>query len=355
MAEARMIERRHMTFMLVLLAALSAPIAPARAQSSDDVAALDRQVDQLVQQGNYVEATNLALRALAASERQLGDDHPGLAVPLRKLASLYQYQGRYDQAEPLYRRSLAINEKALGPDDPDVAAGREILAKLYRIQGRYRDAEPLLNGALSAREKVSGRDSVEVCRTLYHLAALYETQGRYADAEPYRRRCLDIRESTLGADHAIVGQSLHELARLYRMLGREQATSLYDRAMAALGPNHPEAVLAAINAGEYVKAVRALGLGPEAASSEAIAQQRVRRTFFGQVTDLRWTGYSYADRAGVSLRNGLARATTELRLEGEAIHGNGLWQPFSATMLPEGSEWKLRSIALLGLAWKQQP
>jgi tetratricopeptide (TPR) repeat protein len=349
-----MIERRTVTFVVVIFGALLFADMPARAQSSDDVGALNKQVDQLIQQRNYAEATALAQRALAASERQFGADHPNLGAPLRKLAWLYQYQGRYEQAEPLYRRDLAINEKALGPDHLDVAAGREILAKLYRIRGRYSDAEQLLNSALAIREKISGPENAAVCQSLYHLAALYETQGRYADAEPYRRRCLDIRENALGADHPVVGQSLHELARLYRKQGRAEATPLYSRATAVLGSNHPEAILAAINAGEYRKAARALGLGgPEVGNSETLAQQRVRQTFFGQVTDLRWTGYSHTDRTGFSSRGGQFRATTELQIEGEAVHGNGLWQPFSVTMLPEGSEWKLRSIALLGLAWKQ--
>jgi hypothetical protein len=40
-------------------------------------------------------------------------------------------------------------------------------------------------------------------------------------------------------------------------------------------------------------------------------------------------------------------------IEGEAIHGNALWQPFSVRMVREPGEWTLRSVSLGGLAYKQ--
>jgi tetratricopeptide (TPR) repeat protein len=343
---------REWAFM-TLLGALSLATVPAFTQSADDVGLLTKQVDQFLQQGHYADAITTAQRALAASERQFGPDDPNLLAPLSKLSWAYRFQGRYDQAAAMYQRTLAITEKALGPDHLDVASARETLADLYRIQHRYGEAEQLLNIALATREKVSGPESIDVCLSLSYLAAVNETRGAFAGAEPFRRRCLDIRERALGADHVIVGQSLHELARLYRKLGRDaEATPLYNRATAVLGYNHPEAILAAIGAGDYARAAHALGLGNPGAGVSDAAVQQIRRTFFGQVTDLRWIGYRYTDQMGINSRVG-SQTTTELLLVGEAVHGNGLWQPFLTTMLPEGGEWRLRANILTGLAWKQ--
>jgi tetratricopeptide (TPR) repeat protein len=344
---------RRQVVLMNLLGALSLTPALAFAQSTDDVKALTKQVDQLLQQRSYADANATAQRALAAAEHRFGPDDQKLIAPLNKLAWTYRYLGRYDQSGVMYQRGLAINEKTLGPNHPAVVSNRETLADIYRIQGRYDDAEQLLNLALAAREKVSGPEGVDVCLSLSYVAAVYETRDRYAEAEPFRKRCLDIREKSLGNNHVIVGQSLHELARLYRKLGRAEATSFYNRAVAISGRNHPEAILSAIAGGEYEKAALALGLGgPGAGNSDAVLQQ-IRRTFFGQVTDLRWTGYRYTDQTGVKSSGGPYRTTTDLLLVGEAVHGNGLWQPFAAGMLPEGGEWKLRSNVLLGLAWKQ--
>ena len=56
------------------------------------------------------------------------------------------------------------------------------------------------------------------------------------------------------------------------------------------------------------------------------------------MTDLCWTGSSGNE--------------TVMMIEGEATHGNQLWQPFAVFMKRDRAEWTLRSIQLLGLAWK---
>ena len=123
-----------------------------------------------------------------------------------------------------------------------------------------------------------------------------------------------------------------------RVQGHADATSVYNRAIAVLGSNHAEVIMAAINAGEYEKAARALNLGNMAAGDRDAHARAVRRTFFGQVTDLRWTSH----------RSNVGAATVAVTIEGEATHGNQLWQPFVVQMVREGVEWKLRSITVLG-------
>ena len=49
------------------------------------------------------EAEPLYKRALEASERVLGKEHPDTLLSVNNLAMLYQAQGRYAQAEPLYQ------------------------------------------------------------------------------------------------------------------------------------------------------------------------------------------------------------------------------------------------------------
>jgi tetratricopeptide (TPR) repeat protein len=175
--------------------------------------------------------------------------------------------------------------------------------------------------------------------SLEGLAVLYQSQGRYTDAEPYLERSLDIHEKALGPHHPEVGQSLHELARFYRRQGRaREAKSSYDRAVAIFGTNHPEAIMTAINAGKYDEAARAIGRKDLAGADRETLARVVRGTFFGQVTDLRWTKSSSGEKV--------------MMIEGEATHGNQLWQPFAVFMVREDAEWTLRSINVSGLAWK---
>jgi tetratricopeptide (TPR) repeat protein len=282
-----------------LVGAVLLAVTSAHPQSGDDVGTLNSRIEQLVRTGKYAEATEVALRV------------------------------------------VAMQEKALGPDHPDVAKAQDTLATFYRIQRRYDDAEQVLKASLVTQEKALGPDHSHLCPGLTSFAVLYESQGRYGDAEPYLSRCLKIRERAQGSGHPDVGQSLHELARLYRTQARgAEAEPAYKRALMLLGPNHPEAVLAAINAGEFEKAAQALNLGGRT-SPDAVTRA-VRQTFFGQVTDLWWTSY----------RSTLGPATGAITIEGEATHGNGLWQPFAVQMVRDGAEWKLRAITLRGLAWK---
>src|ERR1700730_14667343 len=107
---------------LIVLAALLAITASmqARAQGTDDLEALSKQVVALYGQAKYAEATEVAKHLLALAEQKFGPDHPSVAPPLNNLALLYVKQDRYAEAEPLYKRSLALREKALGPDHPSV-------------------------------------------------------------------------------------------------------------------------------------------------------------------------------------------------------------------------------------------
>src|SRR4249920_598564 len=125
---------RHLQFRLVVLLALAVAIAgpsPARAQSADELSALNTQVNQLYQAGKFSEGQAIAQQALALAERLNGPDHPTVAIALNNLALLHNAQGRYAEAEPLYKRSLAIVEKAVGPDHPALATMVNNLGGLY--------------------------------------------------------------------------------------------------------------------------------------------------------------------------------------------------------------------------------
>jgi tetratricopeptide (TPR) repeat protein len=293
---------------------------------------------EFVKAGKFAEAIVSASAALTAAETQLGHGHPDTGRIAVFLAQLYRHEGKYDEAEPLHKKGLAIMEKAAGADTDEILNYRVSLALLYHVERRDQDAEALLKSTLTSREKLSGPGSPELCESLDALAMLYQSQSRYDEAEAAIQRCLAAREKILGPDHPQVGQSLHQIARLYRERDRgTDAMPIFERALALLGPNHPEAILTAIAAGEFDKAARSLGIRNPPGDSAALAGA-VRRTFLGQVTALRWTG-SRMD-AGA------------LFVDGEVVHGNGLWQPFSARMTKENGEWKLVSILLLGLAWK---
>src|SRR5438067_723910 len=84
----------------------------------------------------------------------------------------------------------SINQKEVGPDHPDVAVSLDNLGELYRMQGRYMEAEPLEKRALAVREKALDPGNEAVAKSLNNLALLYNAQGRHAEAEPLYERSL---------------------------------------------------------------------------------------------------------------------------------------------------------------------
>jgi Tetratricopeptide repeat len=75
------------------------------AQSADDIAALNQQVEQLYGQEKYGEAIPLAEKALVVAERTLGKEHPSALRGVNNLAELYRAQGGFGEAAPLLERA----------------------------------------------------------------------------------------------------------------------------------------------------------------------------------------------------------------------------------------------------------
>ncbi len=124
----------------------------AQTAALQQAAALNQQVIELYQAGQYQEAIPFAEEALAIRREQLGTRHPDVATSLNNLAGLYEAQGRYGEAEPLYQESLAIRREQLGTRHPNVAASLNNLAGLYEAQGDAAIATTYLQAGLDIEE-----------------------------------------------------------------------------------------------------------------------------------------------------------------------------------------------------------
>jgi len=154
---------------------------------------LTQEAMELYRKGNYDRAVIVAKKSLEIAEKNVGPDHPDVAISLNNLAMLYQTQGQYTLAEPLYKRSLAISEKSLGPDHPDVARSLNNLAALYKTQGQYALAEPLYKRSLAIWEKSLGPNHPDVATSLENMADLYRKMGQKKAAEKLEKRAAKIR------------------------------------------------------------------------------------------------------------------------------------------------------------------
>jgi tetratricopeptide (TPR) repeat protein len=100
----------------------------------------------------------------AIVEKQLGPDHPDVAVTLINLGVFYKTEKRYNQAEELLRRAVDINVKALPAGHSYVEYGLFLLAGVLMDEGRFTEAETLFKQALDMRatrpHRVEAEDAV---------------------------------------------------------------------------------------------------------------------------------------------------------------------------------------------------
>jgi CHAT domain-containing protein/Tfp pilus assembly protein PilF len=278
---------KHVAVACALLVAELAATGSVRAQSDDELRALNLRVIELDKAGKYAEAIPLVeryaeamkarhgpdhpeysnalnglarlqraadrladaelsmRRALAIDEKIFGPDHPNVAVKLHNLAVVLQATNQLAEAEPLMRRALAIAEKTYGPEHPDVAFKLTNLAVLLRATGRLDEAEQLLRRVITIFEKSLDPEHPNVAASINNLAQVLQATNRLTEAEPLMRRALAIDEKTYGPEHPAVGAALNNLAVLLKATGRlDEAEPLYRRALAitekTLGPEHSD-------------------------------------------------------------------------------------------------------------------
>ena len=114
--------------------------------------------------GDLGGARELLEKALLSDLRNLGEDHPSVALRSSNLALVLQGQGDLGGSRKLLEPALASSLKNLGEDHPSVAHFRMNLALTLRDLGEHQNAarearEALRVGQLQSEGIVSGHNS----------------------------------------------------------------------------------------------------------------------------------------------------------------------------------------------------
>ena len=250
--------------------------------------------------GRLGEAEEGVRRSIAIKEKAVAAGTPAdLSIGWLNLAEIYRLEGNPDAARPLYEKSLAEAKKELGPDHPELAIHMSQLAVLDRDTGKLADAERLFGEAAAHLTRTIG-DHPMLAQTLNDLADVEVARGRPQGGVEAAERALAIRKTALGAEHSDTAASLVTLARALRARGGagdvERARASVDEALAVLRAtgNYPEtaidalAVRAALDRDPAEKArdlSEAIGL-VESLRPGSGGGEATRAAFLGKYTDL---------------------------------------------------------------------
>jgi len=213
-------------------------LAEAEKQNRNDrrlASSLQLLADFYLATARYPEASENSGRLLELLTRNLGPDHPALAVPLRFLAKAKQGERKYVEVEQLFRRALAALEKSAGADSStDVASVCEELAGFYVTRQRYSEAESLYRRSWLTLEKASGPSDPAVAAALNNVAGVYYAQGNFTAAEPLYKKSLEILEHAFGPEHPNTAPILENYASVLRQTGRTAEASELEARLKAI-------------------------------------------------------------------------------------------------------------------------
>jgi tetratricopeptide (TPR) repeat protein len=171
--------------------------------------------NELLKQGKFAEAEQLAREALVVQRKELGGDHLYVANTLGVLSSALRDQGKLAEAETARRENLAIRRKVLGNEDPRVATSLDALGSVLQREGKLAEAEESIRAALAIRQKISGDQGFQTSDTLNHLNEVLRLEGKTNPLAASRKPDLDSRELQ-PKESRIIRRQNHFLPRRWR-------------------------------------------------------------------------------------------------------------------------------------------
>ncbi|MEZ4361923.1 MAG: tetratricopeptide repeat protein [Kofleriaceae bacterium] len=138
--------------------------------------------------GDLPQAKRLLELALASDRKNLGDDHPSVAMCRSNLAGVLKDLGDLPQAKQLLELALASFRKNFGDDHPSVARCRFNFAVLAEESGQLEEAQGLLAQSLASEERSLGPSHPSTAHTRARLARVLHKLALDHEAYPHATR-----------------------------------------------------------------------------------------------------------------------------------------------------------------------
>ncbi len=180
---------------------------------------LSTEADCLLYLGKFDEAGEAWQAVLNRLEARDGPDHPSLADPVAKLATVNKAKGRHADSVAPAQRALKLSKKRFGERHPQVARRLRDLGESLRLTERHDEAEPHLREALAMSREFHSSPSAALAANAYELALLLMDDGRPAEARPLILETVEIEKELYGTDHSNLGVTYVGLTIAERRIG----------------------------------------------------------------------------------------------------------------------------------------
>ncbi|MBY0506562.1 MAG: tetratricopeptide repeat protein [Bryobacteraceae bacterium] len=214
------------------------------ASDLDEIACRSNLANVLGDMGEFAAAREQSELALAFALRELGPDHPEVAIHRSNLANILRALGEHAAAREQIELALASALRQFGPDHPTVAVSRSNLSSILRALGEPAAAREQIELALASELRQFGPDHPTVAVSRSNLANILRALGEHAAAREQIELALASGLRQFGPDHPNVAVCRGNLAAiLYHLQDFRAALREIDQALAVfrakLPPAHP--------------------------------------------------------------------------------------------------------------------
>jgi tetratricopeptide (TPR) repeat protein len=211
--------------------------------------------------GTYQEAKVHWERALEATSRLFGPEHPDTLLTKQSYAATLYSQGYLADARSIEETALEATTRVLGPEDPRTLIAQHNLSMILAGQGDLSGARSIQTQALEASTRLFGSEGPLTLAVQRGFANILYAEEDLAGARKHFEQALKTQTRLLGPQHLETLATLQNLAvTLYVQGDRAGARSHFERALEylkqLLGPEHPDTLTTQQN---LAKALRDLG------------------------------------------------------------------------------------------------
>ena len=261
--------------------------------------------------GDYDTAMMYNNRALAASQKQNGEESMQTALCYNNIASSHYYKKDYQKAISNFQKALGIWEKSLGEDYDVVAIAYDNVASVYKETGNYNEAKKNLDKAFEIKKRLYGENNPSLATLYNNRGGLCEKQGDYECAAENYSKAFELYTALYGEQHPSVANIYNNVGGIYgHYKDYDHALAMFAKALeiwsTTLGDNHPDTRTALENIGEV-----AMLKGDEQSKKEDYAAALKSYTLarqsyvnaFGEANRKVGLAYEYMGLTNVYLKN----------------------------------------------------
>ena len=261
--------------------------------------------------GDYDTAMMYNNRALAASQKQNGEESMQTALCYNNIASSHYYKKDYQKAISNFQKALGIWEKSLGEDYDVVAIAYDNVASVYKETGNYNEAKKNLDKAFEIKKRLYGENNPSLATLYNNRGGLCEKQGDYECAAENYSKAFELYTALYGEKHPSVANIYNNIGGIYgHYKDYDHALAMFAKALeiwsTTLGDHHPDTRTALENIGEV-----AMLKGDEQSKKEDYAAALKSYTLarqsyvnaFGEANRKVGLAYEYMGLTNVYLKN----------------------------------------------------